>query len=234
MVFPQSLPGLPACSQAAALVAVTAALHVAVRPHHGPPRPTLLAGDTLNRWLQEWTAVPRVVVPPGTEPPTALSWLRRRGPPLPEGTLHKLFRSKTVRLWDPATQRVSRASKASPLPAGALLLLPKSELAAAAPAAGEAGGTPQRPPSPAQQRQRAEAAAALRGALLHSGPDFLAVCKPAGLATQGGRGVAASVDGVMAEAFRGLPGLGRPQDLRLVHRLDRQTTGGPCRVLMID
>ncbi|EFN57314.1 hypothetical protein CHLNCDRAFT_12398, partial [Chlorella variabilis] len=67
-------------------------------------------------------------------------------------------------------------------------------------------------------------AARLRSCLLHSDPDLLAVCKPAGLACQGGSGVAHSVDSVMAAAFAHLPGPAS-HHLRLVHRLDRQTTG---------
>jgi 23S rRNA pseudouridine955/2504/2580 synthase len=61
---------------------------------------------------------------------------------------------------------------------------------------------------------------------LHSDPDFLAINKPAGLACQGGRGVRHSVDGLAAAAFAGLPGLpGGSSQLRLVHRLDRGTSG---------
>lgn len=187
--------------------------------------------DALSRWLKEWTAVPRVVVPEGTEQPTAMAWLRRRGPPLPEAARQRLFRQETVRLFDPATQRVGRVKKDRLLPPGAMLLLPKAAVAEAA-AAEQASSASQRAAdaaqrrSPAQQAARQAAVAELRSALLRNERDFVALNKSAGLATQGGRNVSLSVDDLMPDAFGGLPGLQRPSDLRLVHRLDRQTTGG--------
>lgn len=171
--------------------------------------------------------------PPG--PGAALSWLRRRGPPLPESALHKLFRQQTVRLYDPATQRVGRVSKGRHLPPGATLLLPRAALADAA--TGRAGGGqpgaalqvgksgPAGSPERALAGRQAQAwLVQLRGSLLHRGPDFLAINKPAGLACQGGSGLALSLDSLMGEAFGGVPGVQAGQ-LRLVHRLDKQTTG---------
>ncbi len=204
-------------------------LRLSGAPHALSPAPTASA-DALSRWLKEWAAVPRVVVPDGTEPPTAMSWLRRRGPPLPEAARQRLFRQETVRLYDPATQRVGRVKKDRLLPPGAMLLLPKAAVAEAA-AAEQASSASQRAAaaaerrSPAQQQAQQAAVAELRSALLRSERDFIAVNKPAGLATQGGRNVAVSVDDLMGDAFGGLPGVSRPTDLRLVHRLDRQTTG---------
>lgn len=177
--------------------------------------------------------MPRVVVPEGTEPPTAMSWLRRRGPPLPEAARQRLFRQETVRLYDPATQRVGRVKKDRLLPPGAMLLLPKAAVAEAAAAAEQANSSSSQRAadaaerrSPAHQQARQAAVAELRASLLRNERDFIAINKPAGLATQGGRKVAVSVDDLMPDAFGGLPGVGRPGDLRLVHRLDRQTTGG--------
>lgn len=161
--------------------------------------------------------------------PAALSWLRRRGPPLPESTLHRLFRQESIRLWDPAAQRVRRVSKGRLLEPGCMLLLPNSAVAAAAtPGQQPADAQQQQQLSPVARRQRVAAAQDLRACLLHIDADLLAVNKPAGLATQGGRGIAHSVDSLMGEAFRGLPGLD-PARLRLVHRLDRQTTGAGWR-----
>ncbi|KAI7841776.1 hypothetical protein COHA_004641 [Chlorella ohadii] len=159
-----------------------------------------------------------------------MSWLRRRGPPLPEAARQRLFRQETVRLYDPATQRVGRVKKDRLLPPGAMLLLPKAAVAEAA-AAEQASSASQRAAaaaerrSPAQQQAQQAAVAELRSALLRNERDFIAVNKPAGLATQGGRNVAVSVDNLMGDALGGLPGVSRPTDLRLVHRLDRQTTG---------
>lgn len=175
-------------------------------------------------------------------PAAALSWLRRRGPPLPESALHKLFRQQTVRLYDPASQRVCRVSKARQLPPGATLLLPKTAVAAATPGSSAGGrgkegasarsgastggdGTSSRSAPRSLASQQAQAwLARLRGGVLHQDPDFLAINKPAGLACQGGSGLALSLDGLMGEAFGGVPGV-QAEQLRLVHRLDKQTTG---------
>lgn len=170
-----------------------------------------------------------------TPPAAALSWLRRRGPPLPESALHKLFRQQTVRLYDPATQRVGRVSKGRQLAPGATLLLPRAAVAAAASgregaappgsdaASGRAGSAGSRGRALAGRQAQAWLAQ-LRSSLLHQEADFLAINKPAGLACQGGSGLALSLDCLMGEAFRDVPGVPASQ-LRLVHRLDKQTTG---------
>lgn len=216
------------------------ALRAAALPPQPLPRPPpadhprlhLWHADTLSKWLQEWVAVPQVVVMQGSEPPTALSWLRRRGPPLPEAALHKLFRQEAVRLYSPADQRVTRVSKGRALTPGTMLLLPK-----AAVAADEQWGSTQqhlategepaarRGLPPAQEQARGEWVARLQASLLHHDSELIALNKPAGLACQGGSGVAFSLDTLMADAFGSLPGT-RADQLRLVHRLDRQTTGG--------
>lgn len=84
-----------------------AALFPGLRPFataalHGreplPPRPPSLQPpqQALEAWLQDNEAVPAVRFMQGTQPPTALSWLRRRGPDVHHGLLFKLFRSRTV------------------------------------------------------------------------------------------------------------------------------------------
>jgi 23S rRNA-/tRNA-specific pseudouridylate synthase len=174
----------------------------------------------------------------GAEPPTALSWLRRRGPEVPEPLIHRLFRDEAVRVWDPETAQVRRVGKASALPPGARLLLPKtfSERPSSSPGArgehdhrsrADAGGA--RVPAARQhfaaERDAAAAAgavAALRRSLLLNSPDFLAISKPGGLAVQGGSGVRVSVDDLMHDAFRREAG---PGQLRLVHRLDKDASG---------
>jgi 23S rRNA pseudouridine955/2504/2580 synthase len=174
----------------------------------------------------------------GSEAPTALSWLRRRGPPLPEAALHKLFRQEAVRLYSPADQRVTRISKGRALAPGTMLLLPKAAVAADEQwgSTQQQAGTesqpevPQTPHTrqalpPVQEQARGEWVARLQASLLHHDSELIALNKPAGLACQGGSGIAFSLDTLMAEAFGGLPGT-RADQLRLVHRLDRQTTGG--------
>lgn len=175
----------------------------------------------LSKWLKGWTATPPVVFAPGTEPPTALSWLRRRGPPgLPIAAIHRLFREGTVRAYEPSTGQVTRAARGKQLRPGALLLLPHGFAEGAGPQEPAAA----RALSPEQDRLRAAWVRRLRGRLLYDGMDFLAIDKPAGLAVQGGRGLPVSVDSVMGEAFGGPQALD-PGQLRLVHRLDQGTTG---------
>jgi 23S rRNA pseudouridine955/2504/2580 synthase len=71
-------------------------------------------------------------------------------------------------------------------------------------------GTPVRPPDEIQNR--------LRAAIVHEDAEYLAVSKPAGLASHGGTGVLYGVIEV-ARAW------GRHQFLELCHRLDRDTSG---------
>ena len=59
----------------------------------------------------------------------------------------------------------------------------------------------------------------VREALITKGEGWIALNKPSGLATQGGTGTKHHVDGVLKEAFPEF------EKLRLVHRLDRDTSG---------
>lgn len=59
----------------------------------------------------------------------------------------------------------------------------------------------------------------IQAAEIGRGKGWIAINKPSGLATQGGAGTTRHVDGVLEDAF---PGGERP---RLVHRLDRDTSG---------
>ncbi len=58
----------------------------------------------------------------------------------------------------------------------------------------------------------------LRESIVHEDADYLAICKPAGLASHGGTGIAYGV----IEAARGW---GKYEFLELAHRLDRDTSG---------
>lgn len=54
------------------------------------------AAGALASWLEGHTPTPPVVFVEGLPAPTALSWLRRRGPNVPDALLHKLFRLRQV------------------------------------------------------------------------------------------------------------------------------------------
>jgi len=73
----------------------------------------------------------------------ALSWLRRRGPGLPNGLLRRLFRLRKVLRLEPGAPGVGsprRTPAHAPLPEGARLLIPKAFAAAAPALASRAAG----------------------------------------------------------------------------------------------
>ncbi|KAL6780752.1 hypothetical protein ACKKBF_B11895 [Auxenochlorella protothecoides x Auxenochlorella symbiontica] len=199
------------------------------------------ASPVLSTWLEGWEAGPPVELLPGDEGVTALSWLRRRGPDLPASTRHRLLRTRTVRAFDPGQDKVRRVGATTLLPPGARLLVPRSELGwgCGEGCASHRGDAKQERPDPKQHPERGPARpsapaaprallAALGRAVLHVDPRFVAVNKPAGLATQGGPGIR----WCLADLARA-PGVLGPQpappfdpgELRLVHRLDRGTSG---------
>eukprot|EP00877_Chromochloris_zofingiensis_P006874 jgi/Chrzof1/243/Cz01g08160.t1 len=75
-------------------------------------------------WRDGYVHTPAVRHIDGMPLPTALSWLRRRGPELPEALLHKLFRQNQVRVVEDG--KVKRISKSRVLQHGDILLLPKA------------------------------------------------------------------------------------------------------------
>lgn len=81
-----------------------------------------------------------------------------------------------------------------------------------------------RPPgqkrTPAQPTLSAEEVALVRSLVIHEDAAILALNKPAGLSSQGGRGQANTLDELLWAFAR--PGKARP---RLIHRLDRDTSG---------
>lgn len=94
----------------------------------------------------------------------------------------------------------------------------------------EAGQTVRIPPLRAEAPPAADAAregkarGALKAMTLYEDDDVLVLDKPMGLAVQGGSGTMRHIDGLLAEA-----GLVDGQRMRLVHRLDKDTSG--CLVI---
>jgi 23S rRNA pseudouridine955/2504/2580 synthase len=125
-------------------------------------------------------------------------WFRRHFPDLSHGRLEKLLRTGQVRVDG------KRATAGDRLAAGQVIRVPPL-----------APTTPK--PAPTIDPHAAEA---LRRRVLHRDPAVIVIDKPAGLATQGGPGVTQHLDG-MLEALR-FEAAERP---RLVHRLDRDTSG---------
>lgn len=129
-------------------------------------------------------------------------WFRRNFPHIPHGRLEKLLRTGQVRLDGGRVKANAR------LAAGAKLRLPPM---------GEA-------PPATETRERItpskKEAAALRALVIHKDEDVLAINKPPGLAVQGGTGTSRHLD-AMLDALR----FGAPERPRLVHRLDKDTSG---------
>ena len=127
-------------------------------------------------------------------------WLRRRYPQVGQGRIERMCRKGEIRVDG---GRVRPASRLEP---GQTVRLP--------PIPDEA------PPAPAEPAISEGDAALIRACVIWQDDDVIALDKPPGLATQGGSGQTRHVDG-LAEALR----FDRPEKPRLVHRLDRDTSG---------
>jgi 23S rRNA pseudouridine955/2504/2580 synthase len=127
-------------------------------------------------------------------------WFRRHFPEIGHGRLHKLLRTGQVRVDGRRVQanarlRPGQAIRIPPLPAD------------------------QPPPAHARPLVDPAEAERLRARILHEDHALIVLDKPAGLAVQGGTGTRRHVDGILHVWAAGGE---RP---RLVHRLDRDTSG---------
>ncbi len=126
-------------------------------------------------------------------------WFRQHYPGLGHGRLEKLLRTGQVRVDG------GRVKAGQRLAAGQTIRVPPL------------GDTP---PPPARREVSTEDAADLRALVLYRDDDVVAVDKPPGLAVQGGTRMPRHLDG-MLDALR----FGSAERPRLVHRLDRDTSG---------
>jgi len=129
-------------------------------------------------------------------------WLRRHFPGLTQGKIQKFCRTGQVRVDG---KRVEAATRLAP---GQAVRIPPIQ-AAEEPAA----KLPHLPPDP---RARAE----LEAMVIYRDDQVIVLNKPSGLPVQGGPGIMKHVDG-MLDLLR----FGSPDRPRLVHRLDRDTSG---------
>ena len=128
-------------------------------------------------------------------------WLRRRFPKLTQGAVEKMCRKGELRVDGGRVKASTRVET------------------------GQAVRVPPLPDLPAQARKPRPRvsdrdAATIRAAVLYRDDHLIALNKPAGLASQGGTGQDRHVDG-MAVALQD----DRDEPPRLVHRLDRDTSG---------
>jgi 23S rRNA pseudouridine955/2504/2580 synthase len=133
-------------------------------------------------------------------------WFKRHFPSISHGVVEKLLRTGQVRLDG---KRVSASDR---IAAGQLLRLPPQLHGT-----GTDLSTYSHHPSPQPGDRSKQLAESL---VIHKDSSILVLNKPAGLATQGGRGIAEHVDNLL-EYLR----FEKKQRPRLVHRLDRDTSG---------
>ncbi|HEX6118842.1 MAG TPA: RluA family pseudouridine synthase, partial [Dongiaceae bacterium] len=132
-------------------------------------------------------------------------WFKRHFPTLGHGRLEKLLRTGQIRLDG------KRAKAGDRVEAGQVVRVPPL------------GETPDQAEQMQPRRPRAvddRWAKALQKAVLYKDDDVLVIDKPAGLAVQGGSGLSTSVDDLL-DALQ----FGAEERPRLVHRLDRDTSG---------
>ncbi|HMO42212.1 MAG TPA: RluA family pseudouridine synthase, partial [Phenylobacterium sp.] len=144
--------------------------------------------------------VRNIVVDPGEGGVRLDRWFRRRWPHLTQGQLHKLIRSGQVRVDG------ARAKPDTRLDGGETVRVPPFP---DAPEKGE-GGKPGLHPRDV---------AFVRGLVIYEDEEVLVLNKPSGLAVQGGTKTKNHIDRLLGAWGEGLA---RP---RLVHRLDRDTSG---------
>ena len=128
--------------------------------------------------------------------------IRRYHPDVNQGRIEKLLRSGVIRVDG------SKAKSSYRLEAGMEVSMPKT--------IHNIEAQPKAKPRPKADPKTVEV---VKGSLITKGAGWLALNKPSGLATQGGSGTKHHVDGALAEAFP------EYEKLRLVHRLDRDTSG---------
>jgi len=128
-------------------------------------------------------------------------WFRRHFPQLTQGALQKMLRTGQIRVDG------KRAEANTRLAAGQEVRIPPLP----------EGPAPERPgPRPVS----AEDARALEAMVIHRDDSILVLDKPHGLPVQGGPGILRNLD-AMLDALR----FGHAERPRLVHRLDRDTSG---------
>lgn len=141
-----------------------------------------------------------LTVPPDEADTRLDRWLRRRFPALTQGALQKMLRTGQIRVDG------RRAEASARLAPGQNIRVPPMPTDPA----------PKAPPKPVPE----EEAQALLARVLHRDAHVILLDKPAGLAVQGGTGIHRHLDGLL-DALR----FGADERPRLVHRLDRDTSG---------
>jgi 23S rRNA pseudouridine955/2504/2580 synthase len=136
-------------------------------------------------------------------------WFRRHHPALTHSALQKLLRTGQVRVDGKRAKARDRLSTGQ-----RLRLPPQLQGKDAAGAQVSTGKSTAHKPFTNQERKEAEAL------VIYQDSSVLVLYKPPGLATQGGSGITRHIDGLLEHLK-----FGKKQKPRLVHRLDRDTSG---------
>jgi 23S rRNA pseudouridine955/2504/2580 synthase len=128
-------------------------------------------------------------------------WFKRHYPALGHGQLEKLLRTGRIRVDGKRARSGDRVE-----PGQAIRLPPLGELAL--------------PAGPAKYHARPADEAMLQAAVLHRDDAVIVIDKPPGLAVQGGTATERHLDGLL-DVLR----FGNKERPRLVHRLDKETSG---------
>ncbi len=136
-------------------------------------------------------------------------WFKRHYPALGHGALEKLLRTGQVRLDGRRAKAGDRLSTGQ-----TLRLPPQLKSVHSADDAPSTNQQQRRPQAGEKERTFAESL------VIHKDPAVLVLNKPASLASQGGSGLTRHVDGLLEFLT-----FGKKQRPRLVHRLDRDTSG---------
>jgi len=151
------------------------------------------------------TAVPELTVAADEDGLRLDRWVRTRFPGATQGLVQKLLRKGNIRVDG------ARAKAADRLREGQAVRLPPAWLDGRAPPAPR-----QRSERPVDRKDEQE----IRASVIHRDEDLLILNKPPGMAVQGGSRTVRHVDG-MLDALR----FGHAERPRLVHRLDKDTSG---------
>jgi 23S rRNA pseudouridine955/2504/2580 synthase len=140
-----------------------------------------------------------LTVPPAEDDTRLDRWLKRRYPALTQGALQKMLRTGQIRVDGKKAEANTR------LLGGQELRIPPM---------------PSKPAPKAEPKKLSDAIAAeIQARVLYRDDSVIVIDKPPGLAVQGGPGITKHVDGMLeALAYDG-------EKPRLVHRLDRDTSG---------
>lgn len=144
-------------------------------------------------------------------------WFKRHYPDLAFGRLAKLLRTGQVRVDGRRAQPSARLRPGQEIRVPPLPAITASAETGSTGVAPPSARTPAAPPDP-------EDAEHLRAAVLYRDDWVIAINKPPGLATQGGSGLARHLD-AMLDALRADDGDNAGERPRLVHRLDKDTSG---------